>query len=180
MLEERIANKIAQSIQCLVFDDASSRWRHRVDWSALPYFKICLKTTVMIHRDHLAEEVDPDSMLRGISLFPIESDDQPAVLVGGFDQRNARHRLFLDTYVDGRVIDRNFEQVVIATCRRAIGLPTVGQRIDKLLGQHLRARDADTHSGSGKADLLKIIGPPGSVLPVCPPSFGVERQRQEI
>src|SRR4030095_695629 len=107
ILEERIANEIAQSAQGLVFDDAPARWRHRVDWPTPPDFEICLEVGVMIRRDHLAEEVDPDPMLRGIPLFPVESDDQLVVLIGGFDKRNARCRLLLNTCVDGCVIDRD-------------------------------------------------------------------------
>src|SRR5882672_7400197 len=117
---------------------SASSWmtprRHRVDRPALPDFEICLKMAVMIYWNHLAEEVDPNPVFSGISFFPVEPDDHLVVLIGGFDQWDARHRIFLDTGVNDLVVDLNVEQVVIAARGRAIRSPTIGQSIDKLLG----------------------------------------------
>jgi hypothetical protein len=117
------------------------------------------------------------SVWTGIPFFPIASYDQLVVLIGGFDQRNSMCRILLDTCVDDRVVDRNVEQIVIAVRGRAIGLPTIRQSPDELVGQSPGAHDTDTHSGSVKTDRVKIMRPPGGVLPVGPPSSGVERQR---
>jgi hypothetical protein len=43
----------------------------------------------------------------------------------------------VDARINDLVVDHNAEQVVIASRGRAIGLPTIGQRIDKLFGQRL-------------------------------------------
>ncbi len=76
-----MSRHIVQSVQRFVFDDASSRGRHWIDGPSLPDFQICLEVAVLIHRNHLAEEVDPDHMLSGARPFssfnhsPIENGE---------------------------------------------------------------------------------------------------------
>src|SRR5262249_4642701 len=105
ILEERIANEIAQFVQRLIFDNAAAGGRHRIDRSSLPDFEIRLKAAVFVDWDHFSMEIDPDSILGRVSLLPVKSDEQPIVLVGGFDQRNARLRILRDTRIDDRVVD---------------------------------------------------------------------------
>jgi 2-polyprenyl-6-hydroxyphenyl methylase/3-demethylubiquinone-9 3-methyltransferase len=54
-----------------------------------------------------------------------------------------------------------------------MGIPCLGLNG----GPEFKHNEAFTHSGSGKADLVKVISPIGGVLKVGPPSSGVKRQR---
>ncbi|HEX5082535.1 MAG TPA: hypothetical protein VFY40_10845, partial [Blastocatellia bacterium] len=71
----------------------------------LPDFKISLETAVLIHWNHLAEEIYPDAILGRVSLPSVKTDDQTIVLVRSVDQWNARRRILRDTRIYDRVVD---------------------------------------------------------------------------